>query len=309
MSTRLQHNDPMETRKRIAIVGLGNVGKAALEAVLLAEDMDLAGVVRRSGAPIPGRTAIPVADSVEGLGEVDGAILCGPTRAVGDQAVQLLERGICTVDSFDIHGASLVEHRARLDRAARAGSAAAVISAGWDPGTNSVIRTLLQAMAPQGKTHTTFGPGMSMGHTVAARAIPGVRDAVSMTLPAGPGQHRRKVFVELEDGADPRAVERAVIEDPYFSRDETDVVFVERAADRIDPSHGVRIEREGASGIAGGQRFAYAMRIDNPALTGQVMVGAMRAALRQGPGCYTLLEVPPVDLLPGDRATWIRSLV
>lgn len=309
MSTKLQHNDPMATKKRIAIVGLGNVGKAALEALLLAEDMDLAGVVRRKGAPIPGRTAIPVSDSVEGLGHVDGALLCGPTRLVGDQAVQLLERGISTVDSFDIHGASLVEHRARLGRAAQRGNAAAVISAGWDPGTDSVIRALLLAMAPQGKTHTTFGPGMSMGHTVAARSVAGVRDAVSMTLPAGPGRHRRKVYVELEDGADRRAVERGILEDPYFSNDETEVVFVERAADRVDPSHGVRIEREGASGIVGGQRFAYAMRIDNPALTGQVMVGAMRAALRQRPGCYTLLEIPPVDLLPGDRTAWIRSLV
>lgn len=309
MSASPQHNDPMQSRKRVAIVGLGNVGQAALEALLLAEDMELAGVVRRRAAPIPGRPAIPVADSVEDLGPVDGAILCGPTRLVTDQAIPLLERGIYTVDSFDIHGTALVQHRERLGRAARAGNAAAVVCAGWDPGTDSVIRALFSAMVPQGKTYTTFGPGMSMGHSVAARAVPGVRDAVSMTIPAGPGKHRREVYVELEEGADPEVVARAVREDPYFANDPTEVFVVERAADRANTAHGVQIIREGSSGIQGGQRLAFAMRIDNPALTAQVMVDAMRAAFRQPPGAYTLLEVPPIDLLPGEREPWIRSLV
>lgn len=299
----------MATTKRIAIVGLGKVGTAALEAALLAEDMELVGVVRRNAAPIPNRPAIPVAASVEELGPLDGAILCGPTRLVGEQAVRLLEQGIFTVDSFDLHGPALLEHRAHLERAARKGDAAAVISAGWDPGADSVVRVLFEAMAPQGKTHTTFGPGMSMGHSVAARAIEGVRDAVSLTLPAGPGVHMRRVYLELDSGADPKAVEQRLREDPYFANDETEVHFVERAAEMANTNHGVRIEREGASGIVRGQRMAWTLRIDNPALTGQILVSSLRAAFRQRPGCYTLVEVPPVDLLPGSRNPWLRKLV
>lgn len=299
----------MATKKKIAIVGLGNVGTAALEAAILAEDMELVGVVRRKAAPIPNRPAIRVAASVEQLGRVDGALLCGPTRLVGEQAARLLERGICTVDSFDIHGPGLLEHRSLLERAARRGDASAVISAGWDPGADSVIRALVEAMAPQGKTHTTFGPGMSMGHSVAAKAIEGVRDAVSMTLPAGPGIHKRQVFLELEAGADERKVERRLRSDAYFEKDETEVVFVERAADQANTGHGVRIEREGASGIVSGQRFHWSMRIDNPALTGQMMVSSLRAAFRQRPGAYTLIEIPPVDFLPGSRGPWVRKLV
>ena len=30
------------------------------------------------------------------------------------------------------------------------------------------VRTMLEAIAPKGITYTNFGPGMSMGHTVAA---------------------------------------------------------------------------------------------------------------------------------------------
>lgn len=299
----------MATKKKIAIVGLGNVGKAALDALLLAPDLELAGVVRRKPSPLPDRPAIRVAASVEEFGQVDGAILCGPTRLVGEQALALLEKGISTVDSFDIHGEGLLEHRARLDGAARSGGAVALISAGWDPGSDSVIRALMEAMAPKGKTHTTFGPGMSMGHSVAAKAIEGVRDAVSMTLPAGPGTHKRQVFLELEPGADRSKVEGLLREDPYFASDETEVVFVESAAKMANTGHGVRIEREGSSGSVGGQRLEWNMRIDNPALTGQMMVSAIRAAFRQLPGCYSLIEIPPVDFLAGSRDAWVRALV
>ena len=31
--------------------------------------------------------------------------------------------------------------------------------------------------------------------------------------------------------------------------------------------------------------------------------------MRQRPGCYTLIEIPVVDLLPGERKEWVRRLV
>jgi len=40
-----------------------------------------------------------------------------------------------------------------------------------------------------------------------------------------------------------------------------------------------------------------------------VMVAAARASLRQAPGAYTMLEIPVVDFLPGDREDWLRRLV
>ena len=54
----------------------------------------------------------------------------------------------------------------------------AIISAGWDPGTDSIVRALMQAMAPKGVSYTNFGPGMSMGHSVAVKAVPGVKAAL-----------------------------------------------------------------------------------------------------------------------------------
>ena len=55
------------------------------------------------------------------------------------------------------------------------------------------------------------------------------------------------------------------------------------------------------------------MEINNPALTGQVLAACARAAVRlrndQRFGAYTLIEIPPIFLLPGDEEQLIRSLV
>ena len=118
-----------------------------------------------------------------------------------------------TVDSFDIHGL-IPELRRSLDAVAKAHGTVAVISAGWDPGSDSIVRTLMQAAAPEGLTYTNFGPGMSMGHTVCVKSKPGVKDALSMTIPLGTGIHRRMVYVELEEGAALEDVAAAVKADP-----------------------------------------------------------------------------------------------
>ena len=185
----------------------------------------------------------------------------------------------------------------------------AVISAGWDPGTDSIVRALMQAMAPKGLTYTNFGPGMSMGHSVACKAIEGVKDALSMTIPVGTGIHRRMVYVELFDGYDLASVAAAIKADPYFVNDETHVMQVESVDSVKDMGHGVNLVRKGVSGKTQNQLFEFDMKINNPALTAQILVGAARAAMRQAPGCYTMIEIPVIDFLEGDRDSLIAHLV
>lgn len=300
----------MAEKKQIAVVGYGNIGRAAVEALSIAPDLELAGVVRRNPAtPRPAELAgVKVVANIEELGRVDAALLCTPTRAVPDAAEQILARGIATVDSFDIHS-RVVELRDRLDAVARKHGTAAIISAGWDPGSDSMIRAILEAMAPKGLTYTNFGPGRSMGHTVCAKSKPGVRDALSMTIPLGTGIHRRMVYVELEPEANLEDVAAAIKSDDYFAHDETHVVEVPSVEALNNVGHGVNLIRQGVSGVTANQNFRFLMEINNPALTGQVLVSCARAALRQAPGCYTMIEIPPVDLLPGDRRDLVRRLV
>ena len=295
---------------RAAVVGYGNIGKSVVEALQTAPDFEIAGIIRRNGAENkPAElAAYEVVKDITELKDVDVAIVASPTRQVEEQAKKILALGIHTVDSFDIH-TQITSLRRSLGETAKANNSVAIISAGWDPGSDSVVRTLLEAIAPKGITYTNFGPGRSMGHSVAVRAIEGVKDALSMTIPTGTGIHRRMVYVELEDGADFKTVEAAIKTDPYFVNDETHVKQVPCVDDLNDVGHGVNLVRKGVSGTTHNQLFEFNMRINNPALTAQVMVCCARATMRQQPGCYTMIEIPVIDLLHGDRENLIAHLV
>ena len=294
---------------RIAVVGLGNIGRYAIEAIETSQDCELVGIVRRSVTELPPQYQkyTQVTDISE-LGKVDVAIISQPTRAVPEVASSILAKGINTVDSFDIHG-EIVSLRRNLDAVAKANGTRAILAAGWDPGSDSVIRTLMQAMVPQGITYTDFGPGMSMGHSVAARAIEGVADALSMTIPVGTSIHRRMVYIQLKEGYTLEDVSARLKADDYFSHDETHVIQVNSINDLKDVGHGVNMSRKGVSGKTHNQLLHFDMKINNPALTAQILVACARATMRQMPGAYTLPEVPPIDLLPGEREEWIGKLV
>ena len=295
---------------RVAIIGYGNIGKYALQALQVAPDMEIAGVVRRNGAADkPAELAsYAVVKDIKELGKVDVAILATPTRSVEKYALECLALGINTVDSFDIHG-QIVDLRRTLNAAAKEHGAVSIISAGWDPGSDSIVRTLMESLAPKGISYTNFGPGRSMGHSVCVRSKEGVKDALSMTIPVGEGIHRRMVYVELEEGAKLEEVTAAIKADPYFSSDETHVFQVESVDALNDVGHGVNLVRKGVSGQTHNQLFEFNMKINNPALTAQVLVNSARATLKQQPGAYTMIEIPVIDYLPGDRESIIRHLV
>ena len=285
---------------RVAVFGYGNIGKAVEEAVSVTNDMTLAGIFHHR--------------EMESLlaAQPDIVLLGVPSREVPQAAEQLLKKGLNTVDSFDIHTRIPEVHRC-LNEAALAHKAVSILSAGWDPGSDSVVRALMQALMPQGITYTDFGPGRSMGHTVAAKHIEGVKDALSMTIPLGTGIHRRMVYVEIEKGCSYNDVRDAILKDDYFAHDETHVIEVDNVKALNNVAHGVHLSRNGVSGKTHNQRIEMTMNIDNPALTGQIMVAtaraAMRMAQRQQYGCYTMIELAPVDLLEGNKEEWIQRLV
>ena len=283
---------------RVAVLGYGNIGRAAEQAIVAAPDLELAGIYHHD-------------DCLDDL-QADVVLLCTPTREVPAFATIMAKKGICTVDSFDIHG-QIWNLRNAMDSVCKAGKAVSIISAGWDPGSDSMVRAILLALAPKGLTYTNFGPGRSMGHTVAAKAIRGVKNALSMTIPLGTGIHRRMVYIELEDGADFRAVEAAILADDYFAHDETHVIAVDSVDALNNVAHGVNLVRNGVSGATHNQRFEFNMAINNPALTGQVRVSCARAAMRlkqRGDyGAKTMIELAPIDLLPGNTESLVKALV
>lgn len=303
---------------KIAIIGYGNIGCNALEAVMEEPDMELVGVVELIGAPqlkslINVRRCSKLSETklvhrIEDLERADVALICSQSRKVKEICEKLLTQGIHTVDSFDIHG-DIPKLRSELDVIAKKHNAVAITAAGWDPGIDSIVRCLFLAMAPKGVTYTNFGPGMSMGHTCAVNAKEGVKKSLSLTVPAGMGIHRRMVYVELAEGAVFEEVATAIKEDPYFVNDRTYVYQVDDVEALKNVGHGVMMERNGASGLTHNQMMKFEMRINNPALTAQIMTSAARATVKQNPGCYTLIEIPVIDLLRGDPELLIKNLV
>lgn len=295
---------------RAAVVGYGNIGHYSVQALEAATDFEIAGIVRRNGAENkPAELAeYEVVKDITELKDVDVAILATPSRSCEEYAKKILALGINTVDSFDIH-TGIVDYRTTLMPICKEHNAVAVISAGWDPGSDSIVRTLMQSLAPKGLSYTNFGPGMSMGHSVCVRSKAGVKNALSVTIPKGEGLHRRMVYVELEEGAKLEDVAKAVKEDPYFANDETHVFAVDSVDEVRDMGHGVNLVRKGVSGKTQNQRMEFNMSINNPALTGQVLVNVARASVRQQPGCYTMVEIPVIDMLAGSREDLIKHLV
>ena len=283
---------------KVAILGYGNIGRAAEQAIEAAPDLQLSGIYHHN-------------DCLDNI-DADVVLLCTPTREVPKFAAILAAKGICTVDSFDIHG-QIGGLREQLNPKCTANRTVSIISAGWDPGTDSVVRALLLSMAPQGITYTDFGPGRSMGHSVAAKAIDGVKNALSMTIPLGTGVHRRIVYVELEQGGVFKTVEAKLLKDDYFAHDETHVIEVENVEALNNVAHGVHLTRSGVSGETHNQCFEFNMQINNPALTGQVMASCARAAYRMKQrgqyGCKTMIEIAPIDLLAGSAEENIKALV
>lgn len=288
----------LKTMIKVALFGYGNIGHYAEQAVRQASDLELVGIFHHD----------EFQQTLEAKPDV--VLLSIPSREVPNVAPLFLEAGISTVDSFDIH-TDIPAVREQLNDVAT--NAVSILSAGWDPGTDSVMRCLLEAMAPGGTTYTNFGPGRSMGHTVVAKSKQGVKDALSMTIPVGKGVHKREVYVVLKEGALLSEVEQAIKTDPYFVNDDTKVIAVPSLDGISTVQHGVLIERNGVSGVTDNQQMSFEMTINNPALTGQVMTSCARAAYRLAEqkqfGCYTLIELPLVCLLPGTAEENVKRLV
>ena len=288
----------------VAIIGWGNVGRGCKRALAESKDMRLIGVVRRPVSLYKNKEELQDTNVVSDISELkdkpDVALLCVPSREVPEKIKEINEKGICTVDSYDEHS-EIYKLRQVADISAKMNKCVSVLSAGWDPGTDSIVRALMKMVSITGHTTTTFGGeqgGRSMGHTVAVKAIPGVLDAVSLTLANGRGKHKRRVYVVADKASNTSQLEKAIQNDPYFKDDPTEVVFVKDINKYNTLHHEGEVERT-AQEVA----QKYHVSGTNPEFTANVMISAARAAVnardRENWGAYTLLELPLIDFLPG----------
>jgi diaminopimelate dehydrogenase len=255
---------------------------------------------------------MPIHRVEEGEAEADILLLCGSSAKDLPKQTPHFAGRYNVVDSFDTH-ALMQQHFEAVHAAALRGGKVAVFAAGWDPGLFSVMRCMFEALLPQGKSATFWGPGISQGHSDALRQLPGVKDARQYTLPgeealgaAREGKpfaqaHRRLCYVVPEEGANLKQLEHTIQTLPhYFAGYETQVVFIRQEELQQKHSgmpHAGHVVRHGLTHDAHKHQLEFSLKLEsNPAFTAGVLVACARAASRlhqQGAaGAFSLLDIP-----------------
>jgi diaminopimelate dehydrogenase len=317
----------MEKKIRIGIVGYGNLGKGAEQAVRQNPDFELVAVVAK-------RSPTQIEEMKAYIGQVDFMLLCvGSSVDLPIQAPKVAQY-FNIVDTFDTH-AKIPEYFASVDGAARRADKIAMLGVGWDPGLFSLMRVLMETALPAGKTNTFWGRGVSQGHGEAIKRIPGVRIARSYTLPVesaiagaragdqedfSPRQmHKRDCYVVTEEGADREEVRRQIVSLPhYFEPYDTMVTFIDMDTFEREHNllpHGGFVIRSGVTGEgANKELMEFSVKLEsNPEFTSSVMLSFCRAAWRMygegRRGAVTAFDVPIGYLSSRDSAALRKELM
>lgn len=304
---------------RVGIVGYGNLGRGVEASVKLQPDMELVGVFsRRSGLKtVSGVPSYAMSELESFKGKIDVMVLCGGSATDLIEQTPMVAKHFTVIDSFDTH-ARIPEHFENVNKAAKEGGNAALISCGWDPGMFSLQRVFAESILPQGKSYTFWGRGVSQGHSDAIRRLDGVVDARQYTVPreeyleqirqgqtpevTAQSGHLRECYVVAAEGADKAKIENEIkTMENYFVDYETIVHFISQ--EELDKNHkgiphGGFVLRSGESTEGTRHVVEYSLKLDsNPEFTGSVLTayarGIYRLAKHGGTGAYTVFDIPP----------------
>lgn len=304
---------------RVGIVGYGNLGRGVEAAVKIQPDMELVGVFsRRNGLEtVSGVPSYAMSELESFKGKIDVMVLCGGSATDLIEQTPMVAKHFTVIDSFDTH-ARIPEHFENVNKAAKEGGNAALISCGWDPGMFSLQRVFAESILPQGKSYTFWGRGVSQGHSDAIRRLDGVVDARQYTVPreeyleqirqgqtpevTAQSGHLRECYVVAAEGADKDKIENEIkTMENYFVGYETIVHFISQ--EELDKNHkgiphGGFVLRSGESTEGTRHVVEYSLKLDsNPEFTGSVLTayarGIYRLAKHGGTGAYTVFDIPP----------------
>lgn len=323
----------MNKRIKIAIVGYRNVGRGVHKAIEKNPDTILSGIITRRPEQVEKEVkgvAVYHLDKEpsrwKACMNADVAVLCGGSKNdIPKQGPSFLQY-FNTVDSFDTH-IDIPKYFAQMDKVAKESKHISILSVGWDPGIFSLERVLTNSVLPACKQYTFWGPGVSQGHSDAARTIDGVIDARQYTIPVKEAiekvrkgetpnftkreMHTRLVYVVAKEGADKERIKEDIIKMPkYYEEYNTEVKFITKEQmerDHSKYSHGGFVV---SSGLTGDNKeiTEYSCKLEsNPEFTGSILIAYARAAYRLNSegkkGAFTALDIPASYLSPHSAET------
>ncbi len=328
-------SDIVTSTIKIGIIGYGNLGHGVEKAIQQNHDLELVAIfTRRSPQTIRSESNLLPISSIDAYKDrIDVMILCGASSKDLPEQGPLYAASFNTVDSFDLHS-RIPEYFIAVDKAAKKAGKLSLISIGWDPGLFSLARLLFASVLPEGKSYTFWGKGVSQGHSVAIRRIPGVKQAVQYTVPVPEtvevirqgahmeliprDQHLRICYVVAEDSADTKSIEKTIKEMPgYFADYDTTVHFItedEFESKHTGMPHGGFVIRSGTTGQAHQQQMEFRLALEsNPEFTASVLVAYARAVFRLHQageiGARTIFDIPLGYLSPDSPSALRKALL
>ena len=282
------------SKQRVAVIGLGRLGRACAEALLDDSELTLAGVVCRpgsfSGEPpaLPGR--LQTFASVSHIRDLEGvraALVCVPTDAVLGVARELLQARMPVVECASFEGHALQAHHAALHEAADNHRVAAVVGAGWDPGVLPLLRSTFEMLVPRGQTTFHRHPGLKLHHTAVLEGMRGVKGVLAALYPGDNGSLQHYFYVELAPGVELAQVQATIAADPLLAGEAVQVFQVASVADlESENGLGVVLERRGGGQHGPHQSLMLEARMDVVAFSARVMLDAVRRVGALGRGAY-----------------------
>lgn len=165
---------------RVGIVGYGNLGMSVAKLVFGDPRFELVAIFSRRKIVSNLAPVFPF-DKIEKFkGKIDIIFLCsGSFSTLQNDALRVL-KNFNTIDAFDTHE-KIKTHLYSCKKIAQKNQKIAFCSFGWDPGLFSLMRLIFCAV--EGNCFTSWGKGISQGHTQALKQIKDVKDAVEYTVP------------------------------------------------------------------------------------------------------------------------------
>ena len=273
------------SKQRVAIIGLGRLGRACAEALIDDSELALAGVVVHPGqcsslpAALPGRLhSFPSVAHISELEGVGAALVCVPANAVLGVARELLQARIAVVECASFEGHALKAHHAALNEVAENHRVAAVVGAGWDPGVLPLLRNAFEMLIPRGQTVFHRHPGLSLHHTAALEGVQGVKGVLTATYPGEHGVLQHYVYVELSVGVSLAQVQATITADPLFAGEPVQVFEVANLSEmEAGEGLGVVLERRGSGRHGPHQSLMLEARFDAIDFAARVMLDGARS--------------------------------
>lgn len=300
---------------RVGVIGYGNLGKSVEELVSGDEAFELVSVFSKRNVKVASGKVDFTRNIHKYKNRIDVMFLCGGSSSCLMEEAQRALENFCCIDAFDTHK-KIAEHVSICDAIAKQNKKVVFCSIGWDPGLFSLMRVLLKAVC--GDVFTTWGKGVSQGHSEAIRCIKGVKDAIQYTIP------NKKIVQKIKKGKiknldnikelhsrlcyvvalpeHQKSITQKITNMPnYFKGYKTKVVYV---SEMQMLKHG-KMCHAGEVFTSGGELCFKLQTKSNPDMTAKIMTAYAKVLFeylkREQFGAYTILQIPIAELLNNSK--------